>query len=190
MSVGRVEDGEASTERVPFADVLEATEEVHRSWEATDVHWANQWRSAPDATAFAATDRRILFATEGGQTSIGYNHVRAVETDTSDAMDLSVAFVVCGGLCLLVGLVVATDDPANGVGLVVLSLLLLVARNAGTDSTDRATVTVVIDNERQRLTFSADEEVGRELARLAGDANRGSRRPDSDAVDELPDPVA
>jgi hypothetical protein len=73
------------------------------------------------------------------------------------------------GLCLLVGLVVATRDAANGAGLVFLSVVLLVAGRAVTDKAERATVTVVIDGERQRLSFSVDESVGAELAGPVGD---------------------
>ena len=104
-------------------------------------------------------------------TSIGYNHVRAVRIDSAaDGPDLSLAFVACGGLCLLVGMVVAASDFANGVGLIALSVLLLVAGSAFGGGPERSTVTIVIANERQRLSFSADEDVGLKLARLATDA--------------------
>ncbi|WP_276301040.1 hypothetical protein [Halorussus lipolyticus] len=169
MSVGRTE-GSDSPPGTPtaFADALERNERVHRTWEASNVRWANQWQPTPDSpTAFAVTDRRVLFETEEGVTSIGYNHIRAVRTDPAgEDLDLSVAFVVCGGLCLLVGLVVATNDFTNGVGLMLLSVMLLVAGSAFGNGPEQATITLVIDNERQRLSFSADEAVGAELVEL------------------------
>ncbi|NHN58652.1 MULTISPECIES: hypothetical protein [Halorussus] len=170
MSVGEVsapdgDDGGSAR----FDAELESTEEVRLSWEASGVRWANQWGIDPETpTAFAATDRRILFDAESGTNSIGYRHVRAVKVDAAgDGLDLSMAFVGCGGLCLLVGLLVATDDLANGVGLVLLSVMLLVAGSAVGDAPERATVTLIIDNERQRLSFSVDEDVGERLAELA-----------------------
>ncbi|UPV99842.1 hypothetical protein M0R88_15150 [Halorussus gelatinilyticus] len=170
MSVGEVgvEDGERDLPAAIEAE-LQAGEEVRRSWTAGNVHWANQWQVLPDSpTHFAATDRRVVFATGDETTSIGYNHVRAVETDPADdGMDLSVAFRACGGLCLVVGVVAATRDLTNGAGLVALSVLLLAAGGAVGTGPDRATVTIVIDNERQRLSFSADESVGEALAELA-----------------------
>ena len=169
MSTGRLEDAAVPDEReTPFRDEMESTEEVRLSWTASNVRWANQWQPTPDSpTTFAATDRRILFETETGVTSIGYNHIRAVRTDAvGDDLDLSVAFVACGGLCLLVGLVVAANDFANGVGLVALSVMLLVAGSAFGNDPEQATITIVIDNERQRLSFSADGEIGAELAEL------------------------
>ncbi|WP_135851163.1 hypothetical protein [Halorussus salinus] len=170
MSVGEVgvEEGGRDLPAAIEAE-LEASEEVRRSWTAGNVHWANQWQVLPDATThFAATDRRIVFATGDETTSIGYNHVRAVETDPAGGgMDLSVAFRACGGLCLVVGVVAATRDLTNGAGLVALSVLLLAAGGAVSGGSDRATVTIVIDNERQRLSFSADESVGAALAALA-----------------------
>jgi hypothetical protein len=171
MSVGQVgSDGDSEAEGRPFAGVLAADEEVRLSWSATGVHWAHEWRSAPERTTFAATDRRIVFGAEDAPTSIGYDHVRAVETDSaSTGPGLSTAFLGCGGVCLLVGLLVATSDLANGVGLVVLSVALLVAGSAVDDATESATITLVIDNERQRLSFEADEEVGVRLAELVED---------------------
>ena len=171
MSVGEVSGAADGTPdgSARFEAVLESTEEIRLTWEASGVRWANQWGIDPETpTAFAATDRRILFATESGTSSIGYGHVRAVKVDSAgDELDLSMAFVGCGGLCLLVGLLVATDDLANGVGLVLLSVMLLVAGSAVSGSPDRATVTLIIDNERQRLSFSVDEELGERLAELA-----------------------
>jgi hypothetical protein len=170
MSTGRVGVEETPDERDgPFRDRLESSEEIRRSWTGSDVRWANQWQPTPDSpTAFAATDRRVLFESDDGVTSIGYNHVRAVRTDPAgEGLDLSVAFLACGGLCLVVGLVVAADDFTNGVGLVVLSVMLLVAGSAVGGGPEQATITLVIDNERQRLSFSADEDVGVELAELA-----------------------
>ncbi|WP_435178622.1 hypothetical protein [Halorussus sp. AFM4] len=171
MSVGEVSgaaDGDAEGAG-RFEAELERTEEVRLSWEASGVRWANQWGIDPDTpTRFAATDRRVLFETESGTSSIGYRHVRAVKVDAaSDGLDLSMAFVGCGGLCLLVGLLVATDDLANGAGLVLLSVMLLVAGSAVGGTSDRATVTLIIDNERQRLSFEVDEDVAERLAELA-----------------------
>ncbi len=170
MSVGDVgvEEGERDLPAAIESE-LQPREEVYRSWTGGNVRWANQWQVLPDApTRFVATDRRIVFATGDETTSIGYNHVRAVETDpASGGMDLSVAFRACGGLCLVVGIVAVTRDLTNGIGLVALSVLLLAAGGAVGTGADRATVTVVIDNERQRLSFSADESVGAELAALA-----------------------
>ncbi|MFC7080513.1 hypothetical protein [Halorussus caseinilyticus] len=170
MSVGEVGVENAPDDSATrFEAELEPDEEVRLSWTASGVHWANQWGIDPETpTAFAATDRRVLFETEDAITSIGYNHVRAVKVDAAGGeLDLSVAFVACGGLCLLVGLLVASRDFGNGAGLVVLSVVLLVAGSAMGNETDRATVTLVIDNERQRLGFSVDEDAGEELARLA-----------------------
>ncbi|WP_137286927.1 hypothetical protein [Halorussus salinisoli] len=170
MSVGEVGVENAPDESATrFEAELETGEEIRLSWEASGLRWANQWGiDAETPTAFAATDRRVLFETGETTTSIGYDHVRAVKVDAAgDELDLSVAFVACGGLCLLVGLATATDDFANGVGLIVLSAMLLLAGSAIGNDTERATITVVIDNERQRLAFSADEDVGEQLARLA-----------------------
>lgn len=169
MSVGRVDaDEEFADQHAEFADALADGEEVRLSWSATEVHWADEWRSVPDEATFAATDRRVLFVAGDSTTSIGYDHVRAVITDSATGgPDLSTAFVACGGLCLLVGLLVATSDLLNGVGLVVLSMALLAAGSTVGDSSDGVTVTIVIDNERQRLSFSAAESVGVELATLA-----------------------
>ncbi|UPV73801.1 hypothetical protein M0R89_14800 [Halorussus limi] len=169
MSTGRHGTEEAPDERdVPFRDQLESAEEIRLSWTGSDVRWANQWQTLPDTpTSFAATDRRVVFATGDETTSIGYNHIRAVETKPAgEGLDLSVAFLACGGLCLLVGVVVATRDAMNGAGLVLLSVMLLVAGKAVETDAERATITIVIDNERQRLSFSADESIGAELAEL------------------------
>jgi hypothetical protein len=185
MSSGRVEgDSEASVaegERLAdgladgmadeLADQLADDEEVHLSWTATDVRWANQWGADLDSpTVFAATDRRVLFETAEGVTSIGYNRMRAVNVDSPNrGPDLSVAFLACGGLCLVVGLLAAVRDFANGAALVVLSLALLVAGSAMGTTTEGATVTVVVGNERQRLSFSAEESVGARLSELVND---------------------
>lgn len=170
MSIGRVEDDPETSAagRERFADELDDREEVRLSWTATDVHWANQWGFDLDSpTVFAATDRRVLFETADGVTSIGYDRVRAVNADSAnDGPDLSVAFLACGGLCLVVGLLAAVRDFANGMGLVALSLALLVAGTAMERRTDAATVTIVVGNERQRLSFSAHEEIGSRLAAL------------------------
>jgi hypothetical protein len=187
MSVGRF--GDDDEPGAAFADRLESGEEVHLSWDASDVRWANQWTSAPDATTFAATDRRVLFDAGDGPVSIGYNHVRAVKTDPADGVDLSVAFVACGGLCLVVGMLAATRDFANGVGLVALSVLLLITGSAVSGEADGATVTIVIDNERQRLSFTADEAVGEELAHLSERRRTAGGRSVSAAADELPTPT-
>lgn len=173
MSIGQFGDEEIPDEHeTRFRDRLESNEEVRLSWTASNVRWANQWHPAPESpTHFAATDRRILFETRDGVTSIGYEHVRAVRTDpASDGPDLSLAFVACGGLCLLVGIAVATNDLTNGLGLVALSVMLLVAGSAFSGGPEQSTVTIVIDNERQRLSFSTDESVGVELAEFADDA--------------------
>jgi hypothetical protein len=158
MSIGRVEDAQLEDPRGRFADELADGEEVRLSWTASDVRWANQWGADVDSpTAFAATDRRVLFETGDGVTSIGYNRIRAVNTDSATGPDLSVAFLVCGGLCLTVGLLAATRDFTNGAGLVALSVALLLAGVGMRGGSDAATVTIVVGNERQRLTFSAAE---------------------------------
>ncbi|WP_128478246.1 hypothetical protein [Halorussus pelagicus] len=172
MSVGEVGvEDTASDYPAAIETELQTGEQVRRSWTASNVRWANQWQTLPNApTQFAATDRRVIFTTGEGTTSIGYNHIRAVETDPAgEGLDLSAAFLACGGLCLLVGVVVATRDLLNGVGLVALSVMLLVGSNAVGVGSPQATVTVVIDNERQRLSFSADESVGSDLAALVAD---------------------
>lgn len=155
-----------------FGGALTSGEEQLLSWTSSTVHWAGDWDDDPQTpTAFAATNRRIVFSNGESTTSIGYDHVRAVETDgVSGGPGAYHAFVAFGGLGLLAGLVVATADPLNGVGLVVLSLMLLVAGSTVGDSLGGdATVTLVIDNERQRLTFSAEEGVAEELRRLAAE---------------------
>jgi len=151
-----------------FAAELQAGEEVRFAWTATDVRWATQSASEVSTpTTFAATDRRILFETDASVASIGYSRMRAVETSpATDGFDVSTAFLASGALCLAVGVLVALRDFANGAGLVVLSIALL-AVGAGIGDTDRAaTVTIVIGNERQRLSFAAEEEVGAALAAL------------------------
>jgi len=172
MSVGEVggerRDDATGEPGERFAAELRSGETIRFAWTATGVHWANQ--SAYDVstpTTFAATDRRILFETDESVASIGYNRMRAVETTpAAEGFDVSTAFVASGGLCLVVGVLVALRDFANGAGLVVLSVALL-AVGAAIDDTDRgATVTIVIGNERQRLSFSAEEEVGARLAAL------------------------
>jgi hypothetical protein len=101
MSVGQVggdEESETHSDSPWFAGVLGDDEEVRLSWSATEVHWANEWQSAPDETEFVATDRRVVFATRDGTTSIGYDHVWAVMTDAAaDGFDVSSAFVASGG---------------------------------------------------------------------------------------------
>ncbi|NEU56952.1 hypothetical protein [Halorussus sp. MSC15.2] len=170
MSTSRLDGEQVPDERdTPFRDRLESTEEIRLSWTGSDVRWVNQWRMASDSpTAFAATDRRVLFETGETTASIGYNHVRAVKIDPAgERLDLSTAFLACGGLCLVVGLLAAINDVTSGVALILLAVMLLLAGNAVETGPDCATVTVVIDNERQRLSFSAREEVGEELAELA-----------------------
>lgn len=148
-------------------DALADDEAVAMTWQATGVRWADQRGSDSGATTFVATDRRVVFAAEEGTTSIGYGHIRAVRTDTaSGGPGVSTAIVGCGALCLLAGLVVATDDLSNGAGLVLLSIALLAAGSVASDDSRQATVTIVIGNERQRLTFGADESVGSRLAAL------------------------
>lgn len=170
MSIGRAEDtvGRLEDPQGRFTDELADDEEVRLSWTAGEVRWANQWGADVESpTAFAATDRRVLFETGDGVTSIGYNRVRAVNTDSAaGGPDLSMAFLVCGGLCLAVGLVAVTRDAANGAGLIALSVALLIAGSAMGNRTDAATVTIVVGNERQRLSFSADESVCREFSKL------------------------
>lgn len=167
-------DGDA-VER--FADALAPDEEVRCSWTAAQARWANERGNRSSPSTFAATDRRLLFSTDGATTSVGWDHVRAVEVDAGRNADLSTPLLVCGGLGLLVGLAVVTDDAVNGAGLIALSVALLVGGGIAGGSSEGATVTVVIDNERQRLTFSADEEVAATLARLAD----GSRPPAREA---------
>ena len=181
MSTGRFEDdpeddaGASETGREgltdELADELADGEEVRLSWTAREVHWANQWGYDLDSpTAFAATGRRILFETPDGVTSIGYNRVRAVNVDApTGGPDLSLAFLACGGLCLLVGVAATFRDFVNGAALVVLSLALLIAGSAMGTTTDAATVTIVVGNERQRLSFSAEESVGVELSDLVNE---------------------
>jgi hypothetical protein len=170
MSVGGVEgDADGLGEpRNRFADELAADEEVRLSWTASDVRWANQWGADLDSpTAFAATGRRVLFVTDDGVTSIGHDRVRAVHTDApTGGPDLSMAFLACGSLCLVVGLLAATRDFANGAGLVALSVALLIAGSVMGNQSDAATVTIIVGNERQRLSFSADESVCRAFAEL------------------------
>ena len=167
MSLGRAEGDVRDEARSRFADELADGEEVRLSWTASDVRWANQWGADLDSpTAFAATDRRVLFETGDGVTSIGYDRVRAVHTDSATGPDLSVAFLACGSLCLVVGLLAATRDFTNGAGLVALSVALLVAGVGMRGGTDAATVTIVVGNERQRLSFSADEQTCRQFADL------------------------
>ena len=160
-------DGDA-VER--FADALSPDEEVRCSWTASGARWANERGNRASPSAFAATDRRLLFSTGETTTSVGWDHVRAVEVDAGRSADLSKPLLTCGGLGLLVGLAVVTDDAVNGAGLILLSVALLVGGSVAGDSSEEATITVVIDNERQRLTFSADEEVGETLDRLAGES--------------------
>ncbi|WP_132058398.1 hypothetical protein [Halorussus amylolyticus] len=171
--LGTEADSSASVpnERARFADVLADDEEIRFSWDATGVHWANEHRSdIRSPTACAATDRRLVFATDDDAVSVGYDRIRAVKTDPGvEGPELSTLFLGGGGACLVVGAVVAADDFQNGVALVALSVALLVAGSATGDSSKAATVTVVIGNERQRLSFSADEEVGAALAVLAND---------------------
>jgi len=172
MSVGEV-GGERRDDAVDqpderFAAELQSGEAVRFAWTATGVHWATQ--SADDVstpTTFAATDRRILFEADESVASIGYNRMRAVETTpASEDLDVSKAFLASGGLCLVVGVLVALRDFANGAGLVVLSVALLAVGAAIGDTGRGPTVTIVIGNERQRLSFSADEEVGERLVAL------------------------
>ncbi|WP_134670923.1 hypothetical protein [Halorussus marinus] len=172
MSVGEVGGGrrddaaEKPSER--FDDELQSEESVRFSWTATGVRWANESiHDVSTPTTFAATDRRILFETDESVASIGYDRMRAVKTSPAAAgFDVSTAFLASGGLCLVVGVVVALQDFTNGAGLVVLSIALL-AVGAAIDDTDRAaTVTIVIGNERQRLSFAADEDVGPKLSGL------------------------
>lgn len=170
MSVGQVGDQHGDREAPdPLAERLQPGEEVRLSWTATGVRWANQWNvDTGTPTAFAATDRRVLFETADGATSIGYNRVRAVNVEPPrTGPDLSTAFIVFGGLCLVVGLVAATRDPLNGFGLAGLAVALLVAGYASSEDDRSATVTIIVGNERQRLSFSVDEEVGSEFAELA-----------------------
>jgi hypothetical protein len=170
MSIGRTEGDALHREEPPnrFADELADGEGLHLSWTASDVHWANQWGADLDSpTAFAATDRRVLFETDDGVTSIGYNRIRAVHTDSATGgPDLSAAFLVCGGLCLTVGLLAATRDFTNGAGLVALSVALLLAGVGMRGGSDDVTVTIVVGNERQRLSFSAAESVCLEFSEL------------------------
>jgi len=163
----RDDAGDRPVER--FAAELQSGEPIRFAWTATGVRWANQ--SAYDVstpTTFAATDRRVLFETDESVASIGYDRMRAVETTpAAEGFDVSTAFLASGGLCLVVGVLVALQDFANGAGLVVLSIALL-AVGAGIGDTDRAaTITIVIGNERQRLSFAAEEDVGERLATLA-----------------------
>lgn len=152
-----------------FEDALVAGEELLLSWTTSTVRWAGQWNDDPPTpTAFAATDRRLIFSNADGATSIGYDHVRAVETrDENGGPGAFYAFAGFGGLGLLAGLFVATRDPLNGFGLVGLSILLMAVGTFVNGATSESTVTVVIDNERQRLTFGADDDVATELRRLA-----------------------
>lgn len=141
----------AADEVARFADVLAADEEIRLSWEATEVRWANErWTNLQSPTAFAATDRRVVFETGETATSIGYDRIRVVKTDAaSDGRDVSTTLVGCGGVCLLVGLVVATRDFANGVGLVLVSAALLAVGSTTAGSSSAATITIVIGNECQ-----------------------------------------
>lgn len=172
MSGGSLRSEDAAVdEAARFADVLADDEEVRLSWGATGVRWANErWTDLQSTTAFAATDRRVVFETGETATSVGYDRIRAVKTDAaSDARGASTALVGCGGVCLLVGLVVATRDLTNGVGLVLVSAALLAVGSATAGSSEGATVTIVIGNERQRLSFSADESIGAELAEFVAE---------------------
>ncbi|USZ68455.1 hypothetical protein NGM10_01645 [Halorussus salilacus] len=153
-----------------FADALAPGEEVRCSWTAAQARWANESGIRPSPSSFAATDRRLLFSTGETTTSVGWDHVRAVEVDAGVSANLSTPLLVCGGVGLLVGLVVVTRSAVDGVGLIALSLVMLVGGRVVGDYSQEATVTVVIDNERQRLTFSADEEVAATLDRLASDS--------------------
>lgn len=173
MSAGTVGDRRAersdadAVER--FADALAPDEEIRCSWTASGARWANESGTRSSPSAFAATDRRLLFSAGETTTSVGWDHVRAVELDAGGNADLSTPLLACGGVGLLVGLAVVTRDTFNGAGLILLSVVLLVGGTLAGDSSEEATVTVVIDNERQRLTFSAPEAVGERLASLAGE---------------------
>lgn len=169
MSGGRLRSEDvAADEAARFADVLADDEEVRLSWEATGVQWANErWTDLQSPTAFAATDRRVVFETGETATSVGYDRIRAVKIDAAnDGRGVSTALVGCGGVCLLVGLVVAAEDFTNGAGLVLVSAALLAVGSATAGSSEEASVTIIIGNERQRLSFSADEDVGESLDRF------------------------
>lgn len=162
----------------PLADAVADDEAVRFSWSAADVRWANERTTdVLSAAAFAATDRRIVFATDGTVHSIDYDRLRAVKTDPGSAgPDLSTAFLACGGVGLLVGVVAATNDVVNGAGLVALSVALLAVGSATGDSARSASVTIIVGNERQRLTFSADEDVGAALASVCEETGAGQGR--------------
>lgn len=173
MSLGSLDgEGDGGTvEAFPeqFDQRLKPGEEVYLLWDATGVHWADEWAiDLGSSTTFAATDRRIIFESGDSTTSIGYEHVRAVKTEPpSGGPGLHTASLVSGSIGLLVGLLVTLRDFANGFGLMILSFAVLVVGLVTERSANRATITLVIDNERQRISFSADESVGAELARLA-----------------------
>lgn len=84
-----------------------------------------------------------------------------------DGPDVSTALLACGGLCLAVGLAAAARDFVNGLGLAGLAVALLVAGYAAEEDDPTARVVIVVGNERQRLSFAADEGVASEFAALA-----------------------
>lgn len=151
-------------------DVLSADEQSALSWEASEVQWAGK-RENPSQfpVAFAATESRVLLSNGSRTVAVEYDHVRAVESEQSGSgPGLTLAFGASGGLGLLVGLFVAARHPVDGLGLVVLSLMLLVVGSTVGDSfgAEHYETTLVIDNERQRLTFVTTENVGPELREL------------------------
>ncbi|WP_158057042.1 hypothetical protein [Halorussus halophilus] len=158
-----------------FEDVLRAGEQSALSWEASDVRWAGTREDPRDSPIeFAATERRLLLSNGSRTVTVEYDHVRAIECERSGSgPGLTLAFGASGAVGLFVGLVVTTRDFVDGLGLIVLSLMLLGVGSTVGDSfgTDHYETTLVIDNERQRLTFVTSEDVAPELRKLVAGAD-------------------
>jgi len=140
--------------------------------ESVRERWQGKIGRGSDETTFAATDRRLVYLTDGTDfKDISYEHIKSVESEEDDTPSLrgvGIAIGIFGLLGALAGVAVL-DAVTFIAGLLLLGIVLL-ANEADIDnaSEKKQKITVIMgENEEENLEFKTDttENVGAVLSR-------------------------